>query len=92
MHFMLDMNMHEMHVACMKKLREYIDSNSMTMADFGQRVGVSQSQVSRLLSGGAKPSLETIRQIKRVTNGEITADDWIDELEDEATAPVEVLA
>lgn len=46
-------------------LREYLDANGITQAQFARRVGTTQAHVSRVLSGGRVPSLEMAIRIAR---------------------------
>jgi transcriptional regulator with XRE-family HTH domain len=50
------------------RLREVLKDLGWTQTDLARRVGRTQAAVSQWLTGGTFPSLETIRQIARVTN------------------------
>lgn len=61
----------------MTKLSEYLERHTESQLDFGQRVQLHQSVVSRFSKGLAKPSLETAFKIERATNGEVPASSWV---------------
>jgi len=79
MHTMLDMHMHAMHYRYMKKLETYLKDNKITDSAFGERIGLSQSQVSRIKRGLSWPPKNVLSLIISATNGEVTADDLIRE-------------
>lgn len=74
---MLDMHMHLMHLYGMK-LETYLKKNGMTDAAFGERIGVSQSQVSRIRRGLSWPSKDVLTSIAEVTGNAVTANDIIE--------------
>lgn len=43
----------------------------LTQADVAERMGTSQSTVARLESGGAKPSLSTLRRFAKATGARV---------------------
>lgn len=63
-------------------LDEYIsrtkDEAGKPLSDtaFGERCGMSQSQISRLRNGKSKPSFETIEAIRVATEGAVSPNDW----------------
>lgn len=75
MNIMLDMHMHEMHVSCMK-LSHYLEQHDMTDAAFAEKVGMSQSQISRLRREVSRPSWEAVTAIEAATNGKVLATDF----------------
>lgn len=76
MHKLLDMHMHGMHDRGMN-LGRYLSDNNLTDAAFAGLVGMSQSQINRLRRGLSQPSWETVALIERVTNGEVSASDFM---------------
>lgn len=55
----------------------------LTQEQFAQEVGTSSSTISRLVSGRRRPSLDLARRISEVTNGKVTANDFVGEVDDE---------
>jgi transcriptional regulator with XRE-family HTH domain len=49
----------------------------LTDAAFGEQVGLSQSQISRLRRGEARPSLAAVERIHRATRGKVSARDFM---------------
>jgi transcriptional regulator with XRE-family HTH domain len=45
-------------------------------AEVARRAGISQSEISLLLSGKRSPSLATARAIAAATGGAVTIDSW----------------
>lgn len=58
-------------------LTEYLKTHRITATDFAALIGRSKSFVSRLRTGEAAPSLETLQQIQRVTGGQVTPADFV---------------
>jgi transcriptional regulator with XRE-family HTH domain len=56
-------------------LKEYLSSLTITDAEFGEKIGVSQSQISRIKHGKTSPSLEVIVAIEKMTKGKVRAED-----------------
>lgn len=56
-------------------LKDYLSSLTITDAEFGEKIGVSQSQVSRIKNGKTSPSLEVIVAIEKITKGKVRAED-----------------
>jgi transcriptional regulator with XRE-family HTH domain len=56
-------------------LKEYLKSQPITDAEFGAKIGVSQSQVTRIKNGQTSPSLAVIVAIEKATDGEVGAKD-----------------
>lgn len=70
----LDMHMHTMHDADMK-LEQYLRTKNLTDAEFGEKIGLSQSQVSRIRRGVSWPSKDVLAAIAKETNNRVTAND-----------------
>lgn len=75
MHLMLDKHMHAMHIRLMTLL-EYLLETKESDSAFAARVGMSQSQISRLRRGVSMPSWTAIAAVAKATNGKVTANDW----------------
>lgn len=56
-------------------LGRFIKENSLTDAAFGERAGLSQSQVSRIRRGISWPSRDAVDAILKATDGKVTAHD-----------------
>lgn len=63
-------------------LREWLDRNKVTVEVFADRIGTHHSSVSRY-AGGRMPRKEVLKRIKEATDGQVTADDFLDD--DEVT-------
>jgi transcriptional regulator with XRE-family HTH domain len=59
------------------KLADYIARKRMTQEAFADLVGVSQVSIARYIRGHRIPRPEVIQKIHRVTNGRVTANDFI---------------
>lgn len=57
-------------------LTEYLTTHRITAAQFATLIGRSKSFVSRIRTGDAAPSLETLQAIQRVTGGQVTPADF----------------
>ena len=58
------------------KLRQYLDQNNLSAAEFGRRIGVSRMTVIRYASGARKPEEQQMREIFRETKGSVTPNDF----------------
>lgn len=57
-------------------LGRWLRQKGMTQTAFAARVGVSNTAVSRLISGTMTPSGKLVRRIEYHTKGAVTFDDW----------------
>lgn len=57
------------------QLSEYLNQKNLSHADFAQLVGVDPVTVHRWVNGRRFP-LYHLEQIRRATNGKVTADDF----------------
>jgi len=57
------------------KLEQYMRDRKITDAAFAVKVGLSQSQVSRIRRGVSWPSKEVVEKIAAATNNKVTAND-----------------
>ena len=60
------------------KLKDYLLAKSLTAAEFGRRIGVSQAAVTRYASGKRIPGEGIMRRIARETAGAVTPNDFYD--------------
>ena len=58
------------------KLTEYIEQRKIRRSDFAARVDVSESFLSRLLSGKRTPGARLIARIEEETGGDVAFRDW----------------
>ncbi len=67
------------------KLAAYLDQKRMTAADFALLIGVHKSTVSRWVDPDSstgvehRPGWDLLKKIKQVTDGAVTADDFMGE-------------
>jgi transcriptional regulator with XRE-family HTH domain len=57
-------------------LEQYLTNEKLTDAEFGIRVGLSQSQISRIRRGISLPSWDAMERIEEGTSGAVTANDF----------------
>ena len=60
----------------MEKLTSYLKENGLSQAVFAEKIGISQSALSKICTGENLPLLETAIRIHRETSGEVPADGW----------------
>lgn len=63
------------------RLGAYLRERSMTQREFAERIGVSRSYLSMLISGSKIPSLKIATKIEKETGGEVTATAMLDQAE-----------
>lgn len=61
----------------MMTLSDYLRAHSITQADFAQRVGLTQAQVSKICRRKSGVSLETAGAIERATDGRVPVSVWL---------------
>lgn len=61
------------------KLRDYLTSQGITPAQFAAQIGVNQVSVTRYLAGTRRPVWTVISRIVKVTDGRVTANDFMAE-------------
>ncbi len=59
-----------------KKLAAIKKKIGMTNSAIGAKVGVDQSTVYRIFDGQIWPNADFIERFKRLSKGEVTANDW----------------
>lgn len=72
------------------KLRAYLDTNGLNHTQFAALIGVSKTTVGRWLSSNGRverPRWHQLAKIKLVTDGAVTADDFMPEDVPERDAP-----
>lgn len=57
-------------------LDAYMQQNALTNTALAEKIGRSQSFVSRIRLGQSAPSLVTLQAIQRLTNGQVTPADF----------------
>lgn len=60
------------------RLSAYLDARDETQAAFAKRAGLTDSTLSRVMSGAIAPSETVIEAIRTATAGEVTANDLFD--------------
>ena len=58
------------------KLADYLESNSLSRAEFAEKISVSPEAVRRYVTGERAPDKERLIKIAEVTGGEVTANDF----------------
>jgi transcriptional regulator with XRE-family HTH domain len=73
------------------KLGTWLAQSGLTQQTFGERVGCTESAVSRYVNGLRRPRLQIMRAIVRETKGAVTSDDFDALAEDEVDDPGHVV-
>jgi len=63
------------------KLMEYLSQEGLTTDAFAEKIGVSQGAVSRYATGQRFPVRAILRRIANATDGAVTANDFVGEVE-----------
>lgn len=63
------------------KLAEYLESRSIKRGDFAASIGVTAGWITSLCDGSGWPSREVAEKISAMTEGEVTANDFLRVLE-----------
>lgn len=59
------------------KLKEWLESNEISVADFAKKIGVKGVRsVYRYIDEDRIPEKPVMKKIKKITNGEVTADSF----------------
>ena len=66
-----------------KDLKEYLEENGLSQREFGERIDVAQSVVSRWVTGVALPDWSTLPRIIRATDGRIDGNSFVKDLMDD---------
>lgn len=59
-------------------LGRWLLNNDLSIVDFGRKVGVTHSTISRICSGAKKPSPSLMERIALATGGAVQPNDWFD--------------
>lgn len=59
------------------KLKTYLRDRQEKPAAFAARIDVAPSTITRILRGERTPRIDLIAKIKSATNGDVTAEDWM---------------
>lgn len=62
-------------IGSVKALKRWLDDREMTQGAFGKLIDVSQATISDYLSGNIEPTLDKLREIRKVTG--LSFDDLI---------------
>lgn len=60
----------------MDKLKTYLKNNGLKVTWFAEQLGLSQTQLSKILHGHTKPSRTLKKLIASETKGEVVEGDW----------------
>lgn len=60
-----------------KRLQEWMTERKLNITECSLLIGISRSNLSRLLSGISKPMLETAFHIEKITHGYVKAKLWL---------------
>lgn len=61
------------------QLSEYLASRRIRLRDFAAQVDLSVPTISKLANGVSRPTFETMEAIRKATDGEVTANDFLDQ-------------
>ena len=62
---------------------DYILRSERTHEDLARQLGVSRSMITQIVAGTNRPRLQLCRRVLIATQGQVTADDLIDEFTDD---------
>jgi len=57
-------------------LAEYLEKNSLTLTEFGARIGVSHAAISRYRNGQRRPEWNVLERIQEETGGAVRPEDF----------------
>ncbi len=60
------------------KLEAYLNKTHQSIEDFAQEAGISAQAIYKYLRGERLPRKEFLNRLAAVTNGEVTANDFLD--------------
>lgn len=58
------------------RLGEWLQKKHITQQEFANRIGKSQTAVSKLVNGKIMPTVETAKRIRDETKGRVGLNDW----------------
>lgn len=65
------------HKIAAMTLEQYLSEHKLTQQEFAEQIGITQSRVSRILSGSRGMPDRLLQRIYEVTNGDVTPNDLI---------------
>jgi transcriptional regulator with XRE-family HTH domain len=65
-------------------LKDYLEDNSISQSEFARQIKIHQPNISRYLNCKQFPDVATLSIIRAATNGEVTANDFVDQWEKKA--------
>ena len=68
------------------KLRDWMKKNGVKQDQFAVETGIGQSTLSQFCTGARRPSLKMMGRIREATKGEVTPNDFLEDLEIEKKA------
>lgn len=68
------------------RLTEYLESKNIKRGDFARAIGVTPGWITSLCDGSGWPSREVAERIARVTEGQVTPDDFLGSEPERASA------
>ncbi len=61
----------------MTSLKEYLFYKQISITDFAKNIGASRNYISQITLGKAKPSKFLAKEIERMTDGEVKAEELL---------------
>lgn len=62
------------------KLGDWLKAREISEAEFGRRIGKHRATVGRWCTGESHPGKGSLGKVLKATNGEVTANDFMDDL------------
>lgn len=62
-------------------LAKFLEHHQLTHDQFAAMSGIKRPTVTRLVKPGAKPSWKHIQAIHKATNGKVTPNDWVSQMQ-----------
>jgi transcriptional regulator with XRE-family HTH domain len=59
-------------------LKKYLSKNGVSQADFARRIAATPGAITRWVQGNRRPNLDQMREIERVTRGQVRVEDFYD--------------
>ena len=67
----MEKRLKELNVAIAKQIRQFLEKNEMSQAEFAKQLGADRSFVTRLLAGEYNPTLKTLTELEAVLGKKI---------------------
>lgn len=61
------------------KIEEYLSKYGMTKSGFAKRLGITPSNLHKIIAGSSYPTAKLAQRIVKLTNGEVTFEDLFKE-------------